>query len=52
MTCSTVYGRCGDIDGVCPDPVNAQVMMTFCELAIALAVLAALVHYVTDLFSS
>jgi hypothetical protein len=38
---------------VCPDPVNAQVMMTFCELAIALAVLAFdAVHYVNEAFSS
>jgi hypothetical protein len=51
MTCSTVQGRCGDIDGVCPDPVNAQVMMTFCELAIVLAALS-LVHYMNDSFLS
>src|SRR5579859_5496913 len=37
--CSTmssgVYGRCGDIDGVWPEPVSAHVMMTFCGPAIA-----------------
>src|SRR6266581_7967452 len=34
-TSSTVYGRCGDIVGVWPDPVTAHVMMTFRAAAIA-----------------
>src|SRR5258708_19816916 len=32
-TSSTVYGRCGDIVGVCAEPVTAQVMMTFLDRA-------------------
>ncbi len=28
---SGVTGRCGDIDGVCTEPVTAQVMMTFLD---------------------
>src|SRR6516225_7532210 len=40
ITWSSVYGRCGDIDGVCPEPVIAQVMMTFWETAIVAALRA------------
>src|SRR5580704_7449879 len=33
MRSLTVYGRYGDIDGVCPEPVSAQVMMTLAAMA-------------------
>jgi hypothetical protein len=45
-----VYGRCGDIEGVCPDPVSAQVMMTFWVTAMAASLTR--VHYVNDLLPS
>src|SRR5215470_10111769 len=51
-TCSIVYGRCGDIDGVCPEPVSAHVMMTFWGPAMAAALLLSRVHYVNYLLLS
>ena len=36
-TSSTVNGRCGDIVGVCADPVTAQVMMTLSDMIASLA---------------